>query len=145
MGDRIWLSLAPAEQAPLTGSTFRHVESTVTNSDRLRRFGIAAPLSLPRNGPSGERSFADIPVVSCVNAKTARRDAVAVRHACGELRQPFISHDISVVRALAHEILVIKDRKIVEAGPTDRVMAAPEHPYTRALMAAAFDLAAIPA
>jgi microcin C transport system ATP-binding protein len=53
----------------------------------------------------------------------------------------FISHDLRVVRALAHEILVMKDGRIVEAGSTERVMTAPEHPYTRALMAAAFDLA----
>jgi microcin C transport system ATP-binding protein len=43
------------------------------------------------------------------------------------------------------EILVMKDGKIVEAGPTERVMTRPEHPYIRALMAAAFDLAAVPA
>jgi microcin C transport system ATP-binding protein len=49
--------------------------------------------------------------------------------------------DLRVVRALAHDILVMKDGRIVEAGPTERIMTQPEHPYTRALMAAAFDLA----
>src|SRR5947209_14498190 len=56
----------------------------------------------------------------------------------------FISHDLRVVRAMAHEILVMKDGQIVESGTADKVMTEPEHPYTRALMAAAFDLAAVP-
>ena len=55
----------------------------------------------------------------------------------------FISHDLRVVRALAHDILVMKDGRVVEFGPADRIMTAPEHPYTRALMAAAFDLAPV--
>ncbi len=57
----------------------------------------------------------------------------------------FISHDLRVVRALAHQIMVMKDGRIVESGPTERIMTAPEHLYTRALMAAAFDLAPTPA
>jgi microcin C transport system ATP-binding protein len=57
----------------------------------------------------------------------------------------FISHDLKVVRALAHEILVMKDGQIVEQGSAEQVMTAPRHDYTKALMAAAFDLAAVPA
>jgi microcin C transport system ATP-binding protein len=54
----------------------------------------------------------------------------------------FISHDLRVVRALAHEIMVMKDGEVVEAGATDAILDAPQHPYTKALMAAAFDLTA---
>jgi microcin C transport system ATP-binding protein len=54
----------------------------------------------------------------------------------------FISHDLKVVRALAHEILVMKDGEIVEQGTADAILNAPQHPYTKALMTAAFDLQA---
>jgi microcin C transport system ATP-binding protein len=55
----------------------------------------------------------------------------------------FISHDLRVVKALAHEIIVMKDGKVVESGPTAELFSAPQSPYTCALMAAAFNLEAI--
>jgi len=54
----------------------------------------------------------------------------------------FISHDLRVVRAMAHRIVVLKDGRVVEQGDAETVVAAPQQPYTRALMAAAFDLSA---
>jgi microcin C transport system ATP-binding protein len=47
---------------------------------------------------------------------------------------------LRVVRALAHHVMVMKDGKILEAGPAQELFQRPRHPYTRALMAAAFDL-----
>jgi microcin C transport system ATP-binding protein len=54
----------------------------------------------------------------------------------------FISHDLKVVRAMAHHVVVLKDGKVVEQGETHAVMDNPRQPYTRALMDAAFSLKA---
>ena len=52
----------------------------------------------------------------------------------------FISHDLRVVRALADDILVMKEGKVVEGGAADDVFSAPQHAYTQSLLAAAMDL-----
>ena len=46
----------------------------------------------------------------------------------------FISHDLSVVRSLADEVVVMLRGRVVERGPTDRIFAAAHHPYTQALL-----------
>ena len=54
----------------------------------------------------------------------------------------FISHDLRVIRAMADEVIVMKDGTVREAGPTEAVLTAPKDPYTKALIAAAFELKA---
>ena len=55
----------------------------------------------------------------------------------------FISHDLKVVRALASEIIVMRDGKVVESGPAVELLAEPRSAYTRALFAAAFEAKAV--
>ena len=47
------------------------------------------------------------------------------------------------MRALANRVVVMKDGKVVESGEADRIFDAPQHPYTAALMAAAFEMKAV--
>jgi microcin C transport system ATP-binding protein len=61
------------------------------------------------------------------------------RHGLGYL---FISHDLRVVRALAHRIVVLRHGRVVEQGEADAIFARPREAYTHALLAAAFDLEA---
>jgi microcin C transport system ATP-binding protein len=60
-----------------------------------------------------------------------------------DLAYLFISHDLKVVRALSNYVIVLKSGKVVEEGPADALFAAPKAAYTKALLAAAFDLAVV--
>jgi microcin C transport system ATP-binding protein len=62
------------------------------------------------------------------------------RHDIGYL---FISHDLRVVRALAHRVVVLHHGKVVEQGDAEEIFCHPRHPYTRRLIDAAFDLHAL--
>ena len=59
-----------------------------------------------------------------------------------QLAYLFISHDLKVVRALAHDLIVIRGGVVVEQGPADSVFDAPKEAYTKALMKAAFEIEA---
>jgi microcin C transport system ATP-binding protein len=57
-----------------------------------------------------------------------------------DLAYLFISHDLKVVRALSNYVVVMKNGKVVEEGPSEEVFGNPREAYTKALLAAAFDL-----
>ncbi|MFJ2279766.1 ABC transporter ATP-binding protein [Pseudomonas sp. NPDC087803] len=72
--------------------------------------------------------------------RTVQKQVVALLRDLQEkhgLTYLFISHDLAVVRALAHDMIVIKDGKVVERGASHEVFDSPQHPYTRELLAAA--------
>jgi microcin C transport system ATP-binding protein len=53
-----------------------------------------------------------------------------------ELSYILVTHDIDVVRAMAHRVLVMKDGRIVESGRLEEILDAPKSPYTRTLIEA---------
>jgi len=59
-----------------------------------------------------------------------------------DLAYLFISHDLRVVRAMSHYVVVMREGRVVEQGPANQVMESPREPYTKALLAAAFELRA---
>ncbi len=59
------------------------------------------------------------------------------QHRCAYL---FISHDLKVVRAMSHHVLVVHRGVVVEQGPAAAIFEAPRHEYTKELVAAAFDI-----
>ena len=61
-----------------------------------------------------------------------------------DLAYLFISHDLKVVRALANEVIVMRNGKIVEHGTADQIFNEPQSDYTRALIAAAFRIETAP-
>ncbi|MNT86914.1 putative D,D-dipeptide transport ATP-binding protein DdpF [compost metagenome] len=70
--------------------------------------------------------------------KTVQAQILALLKALQEKHQLayiFISHDLQVVRALCHQVIVLRQGEVVEQGDCQRVFAAPTHEYTRQLLA----------
>ncbi|ESW85628.1 ABC transporter ATP-binding protein [Mesorhizobium sp. C280B] len=61
-----------------------------------------------------------------------------------DLAYLFISHDLRVIRALANEVIVMRNGRIVEAGPSEQIFGNPRTDYTKALISAAFKIETAP-
>ncbi len=61
-----------------------------------------------------------------------------------QLAYLFISHDLKVIRALANDVIVMRNGQVVEAGPSEQIFERPQTDYTRALISAAFRIETAP-
>ncbi|MFF2779788.1 ABC transporter ATP-binding protein [Streptomyces sp. NPDC058052] len=121
-------------------------------ADLLDRVGLGAreAAALPRGLSGGQRQRVAIARALAVEPRVLVLDeAVAaldvsiqaqILDLLREIRREagigylFVTHDLAVVRHVADDVLVLKAGRVVEAGPVDRVLGAPEHPYTRLLL-----------
>ncbi|TIP24011.1 MAG: ABC transporter ATP-binding protein [Mesorhizobium sp.] len=67
--------------------------------------------------------------------------SLQVKH---DLAYLFISHDLKVIRALANDVIVMRNGRIVEAGPSEQIFERPQTDYTKALISAAFRIETAP-
>jgi microcin C transport system ATP-binding protein len=131
-------------------------EARARTLDLLTQVGIPEPetrlKSYPHQLSGGQRqrvmiamALANEPDLLIADEPTTALDVTVQAQILGLLKELqtrlgmamlFITHDLGIVRKLADRLCVMKEGKIVEQGPVERVFTAPEHPYTRALLAA---------
>jgi ABC-type microcin C transport system duplicated ATPase subunit YejF/ABC-type microcin C transport system permease subunit YejE len=130
--ERICRALAEVDLDPDTRHRYPHEFS----GGQRQRIAIARAMVLePRFVVLDEPTSAlDVSVQAQIVGLLRRLQA---RHRIAYL---FISHDLRVVRAMSHRVLVLKDGRVVEQGTAEEIFATPREAYTRTLTAAAFDL-----
>ena len=73
--------------------------------------------------------------VSALDLSTRVRIVELLRELAVDMTMVFVSHDLGVVAALCDEIVILERGRIVEAGRTRDILSAPQHPYTKTLLA----------
>lgn len=73
--------------------------------------------------------------VSALDLSTRVRIVELLKRLAADMTLVFVSHDLGVVAALCDELVILQHGRIVEAGPTRRILSNPQHPYTISLLA----------
>ena len=133
--ERVAAALAATDLDPATMDRFPHEFS----GGQRQRIAIARAMVLEPKFIVLDEPTSALDMSVQAQIVTLLRDLQARR----DIAYMFISHDLKVVKALASDLIIMKAGKVVESGPAARIFASPQHPYTQALFAAAFNIEAM--